>query len=97
MGRKSHSKLTSISYPSVSTSRAHITIGCAPKVQPKQAGDDLANKIRLKQLNADESPTCQQDFKVEHGILRQFREGKKALVFYTDLELIVPGQFNAIV
>ncbi|CAL8088000.1 unnamed protein product [Orchesella dallaii] len=87
-------KITSPSDPPVTTSRAHITIGIAPNVKPKQTGDDLVDIIDLEQRPVAASTNFQQDFKIEHGILRQFGRHGNAFVVYPDLEMIVPGEFN---
>ncbi|ODN04278.1 2',3'-cyclic-nucleotide 3'-phosphodiesterase [Orchesella cincta] len=89
--------IPSSSDPPVSTSRAHITIGCAPNVKPKQTGDDLVDIVDLEQRPVAASTNFQQDFKIEHGILRQFGRHGNAFVVYPDLEMIVPGEFNAFI
>lgn len=80
------------------TSRAHITIGCAPNVKAMQTGEDLVDVIDLEQRPATSSDSnFQQDFKIERGVLRQFGKHANAFVLYSDTDMIVPGRFDVFI
>ncbi len=80
------------------TSRAHITIGCAPNVKAMQTGEDLVDVIDLEHRPATSSDSnFQQDFKIERGVLRQFGKHANAFVLYSDTDMIVPGRFDVFI
>lgn len=75
-------------------SRAHITVGCAPNVIPKQTGDDLVDIVDLENRASTRNGNFQQDFKLKYGTLRQFGRQGHAFVLYPEMEMIVPGSFR---
>lgn len=71
-------------------SRAHITIGVAPMVRPKETGDDLLYIIDLEQRPS----TDFQDHRVPSGILRQFgTERDYTFVLYPKTSIVAKGVF----
>jgi hypothetical protein len=76
-----------------SNSRAHITIGCAPKVKPFHAGEDLLDIIDLEKRSSS-SAALHHDFKIPSGTLRQFgRNGDYAFAVYPDNRILAKSVF----
>ena len=71
-------------------SRAHITIGCAPKVKAYKAGEDLLDIIDLERR----SSTLHHDYKIPGGTLRQFgRHGDYAFMIYPQNRVMAKAVF----
>lgn len=73
--------------PSSKSSRAHVTVGCAPKVRPKQTGDDLLGLADL-----EECQTKFRDYSIDEGTLR--RVGENAFVLYPSHKIVAAAVFN---
>lgn len=79
-------------------SRAHCTIGCAPKVKPMQTGVDLLDILDLERRSSDKCSSSTSVFVHDHlvdgGTLRQFGRKGDAFTFYPCHKVVAVGVFN---
>lgn len=72
-------------------SRAHITLGCAPEVQPRQTGLDLINVVKHEQ-NAAKHSASVPTYNISIGKLRHYSSG--LWVIYPDKVNLVETMFT---
>jgi len=84
---------TPVSLCNGSRSRAHVTIGCGPRVKPIQSGRDLLDIADLEN-RLGSTAIFHKDYPIDGGTLRQFGKDPTAFVIYPCHEFYAEAIFK---